>query len=321
MQTPKPLMSAAAIAALAFAIPTSLAAPAQTLAAAAPVTSSLASSDEKSDIKRGLKIFTEAADNTARLVMGKEYGAILGQHEQVLEAKQILDDNFTVDMKMKADAAVIKVVAASTTLKTMAADEDKDYRPVSMPMPTPMVLEPAPNSLWRPGARAFFKDQRAKQVGDVMTVVINIQNERAQLSQSTKRSRESGENASVTNFFGVSPIEAAEPHVGATGDSTFAGTGSVDRSENVNLRLAAVVLQVLPNGNLAVSGRQEVRVNGDLRELLVQGVIRPEDIKSDNTIAWDKIAEARISYGGRGTITDVQQPRYGQQIFDVVFPF
>ena len=199
--------------------------------------------------------------------------------------------------------------------------QNKDYRPVSMPMPTPMVLEPAPNSLWRPGARAFFKDQRAKQVGDVMTVVINIQNERAQLSQSTKRSRESGENASVTNIFGVSPIEAAEPHVGATGDSTFAGTGSVDRSENVNLRLAAVVLQVLPNGNLAVSGRQEVRVNGDLRELLVQGVIRPEDIKSDNTIAWDKIAEARISYGGRGTITDVQQPRYGQQVFDVLFPF
>jgi len=197
----------------------------------------------------------------------------------------------------------------------------KDYRPVSMPMPTPMLLEPAANSLWRPGARAFFKDQRAKQVGDVMTVVVNIQNERAQLSASTQRSRESSENGALTSFFNISPLENAEPHVGAEADSNYSGTGSVDRSENVNLRLAAVVLQVLPNGNLAVAGRQEVRVNGDLRELEVRGVIRPEDIRSDNTITWDKIAEARISYGGRGTISDVQQPRYGQQLFDVLFPF
>jgi len=196
----------------------------------------------------------------------------------------------------------------------------RDYRPVSMPMPTPQILEPAANSLWRPGARAFFKDQRAKQVGDVMTVVVNIQNERAQLSASTQRSRESGENAAVSNFFGIDQIEA-DPHVGANADSTFSGTGSVDRSENISIRLAAIVLQILPNGNLAVSGRQEVRVNGDLRELQVAGVIRPEDIRADNTITWDKIAEARISYGGRGTITDVQQPRYGQQIFDVIFPF
>ena len=199
--------------------------------------------------------------------------------------------------------------------------QDKNYRPVSMPMPTPLVLEPAANSLWRPGARAFFKDQRAKQVGDVLTVVVNIQNERAQLAQQTSRSRASGEDASLNNFMGIPSITSANPHVAATGDSTFDGKGSVDRSESINIRLAAVVLQILPNGNLALSGRQEVRVNGDLRELQVAGVIRPEDIKSDNTISWDKIAEARISYGGRGTITDVQQPRYGQQIFDVIFPF
>ena len=203
----------------------------------------------------------------------------------------------------------------------MSPTQRKDYRPVSMPMPTPQILEPAANSLWRPGARAFFKDQRAKQVGDVMTVVVNIQNERAQLSAETKRSRASGENAEVTNFFGLTPPASVNPAVGLTGDSNFSGSGSVDRSESVIIRLAAIVLQILPNGNLAVAGRQEVRVNGDLRELQVAGVIRPEDIRSDNTISWDKIAEARISYGGRGTITDVQQPRYGQQIFDIVFPF
>jgi flagellar L-ring protein precursor FlgH len=95
----------------------------------------------------------------------------------------------------------------------------------------------------------------------------------------------------------------------------------VNRSESINLRLAAIVTQILPNGNLAIVGKQEVRVNGDVRELQVAGVLRPEDVRSDNTITWDKIAEARIAYGGRGTITDVQQPRYGQQIFDVLFPF
>ena len=203
----------------------------------------------------------------------------------------------------------------------MSPTQRKDYRPVSMPMPTPQILEPAANSLWRPGARAFFKDQRAKQVGDVMTVVVNIQNEKAQLSAETKRTRASGENAEVTNFLGLGAVTSANPAITATGDSSFTGSGSVDRSESVNIRLAAIVLQILPNGNLAVAGRQEVRVNGDLRELQVAGVIRPEDIRSDNTISWDKIAEARISYGGRGTITDVQQPRYGQQIFDIVFPF
>lgn len=200
--------------------------------------------------------------------------------------------------------------------------QNKDYRPVSMPMPTPLVLEPAANSLWRPGARAFFKDQRAKQVGDVMTVVVNIQNEQAQLQQQTSRTRAgSSESASITNFFGIGAIGSPNPAINATSDSVFDGKGSASRSETINVRLAAVVLQVLPNGNLAVSGRQEIRVNNDLRELKVAGVIRPEDIRSDNTITSDKIAEARISYGGRGIITDVQQPRYGQQIFDVIFPF
>lgn len=200
--------------------------------------------------------------------------------------------------------------------------QHQDYRPVSMPMPTPTILEPAANSLWRPGARAFFKDQRAKQVGDVLTVVVNIQNERAQLAQQTSRTRDASEGVEATNVFGIDILEQPElPHVAANSNSNTTGTGSVARSESINLRLAAIVLQILPNGNLALSGRQEVRVNGELRELLVAGVIRPEDIRSDNTISWDKIAEARVSYGGRGTITDVQAPRYGQQIFDILFPF
>ncbi|MBB4287041.1 flagellar basal body L-ring protein FlgH [Roseospira goensis] len=205
----------------------------------------------------------------------------------------------------------------------------RDYKPVSMPMPTPEVAQPNPNSLWRPGARAFFKDQRASEVGDILTVVVDIENERANLASSLNRGRETGEGAGLDNFFGyeaglstIFPNEISPSNLVNFGStSEHQGTGAIQRTETVNIRLAAVVLQVLPNGNLVIAGRQEVRVNGELRELTVTGVIRPQDVRSDNTIEWDKIAEARISYGGRGSVTDLTEPRYGQQIYDILFPF
>lgn len=203
---------------------------------------------------------------------------------------------------------------------------ERDYRPVTMPMPTPVALNPNANSLWRPGARAFFKDQRAGVVGDVLTVIVAIQNESASLNNQTRRTRENvSETLNVNNLFNaqnrILPGQNHTPALDISSGSDYGGTGTITRGETVNIRLAAVVLQVLPNGNLAIAGRQEVRVNDELRELTVAGVIRPEDVRSDNTISWDKIAEARISYGGRGSLSDVQQPRYGQQIFDIVFPF
>lgn len=207
--------------------------------------------------------------------------------------------------------------------------QKRDYRPVSMPMPAPEVASPTANSLWRPGARAFFKDQRAGEVGDILTVVVDIEGEKAELDNSTSRTRGANESAGVPNMLGLETSlgkilpDGVNPAALASldTDSSHTGQGSIEREETINIRLAAVVLQVLPNGNLVIAGRQEVRVNAELRELAVTGVIRPQDIRSDNTIAWDKIAEARISYGGRGTISDVQQPRYGQQIFDIIFPF
>jgi flagellar L-ring protein FlgH len=200
------------------------------------------------------------------------------------------------------------------------------YKPVQMPMPAPQPAVYNPNSLWRSGSRAFFKDQRAHQIGDILTVTVKI-TDKAQFENETQRSRTNKEDSGITDFIGSkllkNPATAILPGRILTADSTAnsEGKGSVDRKEELLTNVAAVVTQVLPNGNLVVEGRQEVRVNYEIRELIVAGIVRPEDIQSDNTIDSSKIAEARIAYGGRGQITDVQQPRYGQQVLDVLLPF
>jgi flagellar L-ring protein precursor FlgH len=200
------------------------------------------------------------------------------------------------------------------------------YKPVQMPMPTPQPVTYNPNSLWRNGSRAFFKDQRAHQVGDIMTVKVKI-TDKAKYENETSRSRVNKENSGVDDFIGSkllkNPSTAILPGRILTADSTASseGKGSVDRKEELSTNVATVVTQVLPNGNLVIEGRQEIRVNFEVRELIVGGIVRPEDIESDNTIESTKIAQARIAYGGRGQITDVQQPRYGQQVLDVILPF
>ena len=202
------------------------------------------------------------------------------------------------------------------------------YRPVTMPMPAPERIVYQPNSLWRSGARAFFKDQRAARIGDILTVNINI-TDSAKVDNKTTRTRSNSEEAGLDAMLGYEAAlntflpEAVNAASLADLDSASKseGEGTVDRKEEVILTVAAVVTQVLPNGNLVIEGRQEVRINFEVRELLVAGVVRPEDISGTNTVRHTQIAEARISYGGRGQITDVQQPRYGQQVFDVIMPF
>jgi flagellar L-ring protein precursor FlgH len=194
-----------------------------------------------------------------------------------------------------------------------------------MPMPKPEQASYNANSLWRNGSRAFFKDQRAARIGDLLTVTVNI-TDKANLSNETQRSRTAKEDSGINAFLGSQTITQANkilPGKILTTDSTSSadGKGSVNRQESLTTNVAAVVTQVLPNGNLVVEGKQEIRVNFEIRELIVAGIVRPEDIQSDNTIDSSKIAQARIAYGGRGQITDVQQPRYGQQVMDVLLPF
>ena len=200
------------------------------------------------------------------------------------------------------------------------------YKPVSMPMPKPELVSYNANSLWRNGSRSFFKDQRAHQVGDLLTVTVNI-TDQANFANESQRDRTSKESANLNDFIGKQLLSgnAAKALNGAilSTDSTsqYDGKGTIQRQETLQTNIAAVVTQVLPNGNLVVEGKQEIRVNFEIRELIVAGIVRPEDIQSDNTIDSTKIAQGRISYGGRGQITDIQQPRYGQQVMDVLLPF
>jgi len=205
---------------------------------------------------------------------------------------------------------------------------DPSWRPVSMPMPNPQDTPLAANSLWRQGSRTFLRDQRAAAVGDLVTVLVSIQDE-ADMENSTKRSRENNESMGLPRLLGLEASygrllpAGIDPTnlVSANSSSNVDGNGTLKRSEQINLRVAATVTQVLPNGNLVVAGRQQVRVNQELRDLQVGGIIRPQDIGSDNTVKHDRLAEARIAYGGRGTISDVQRPRYGQELMDIIMPF
>lgn len=199
---------------------------------------------------------------------------------------------------------------------------------LAQPAPRTIRSGATRSSLWNSGPASLFGDRRASRRGDILTVLIEI-NDQASISNSTNRSRSGSENVGVPNLLGIPQILENRLPNGASFDnlaeasssSSSAGDGSVQRNEQIELRVAATVVDVLPNGHLVVQGNQEVRVNFELRDLQVTGIVRPEDISRQNQITYDKIAGARIAYGGRGQITDMQQPRYGQQIADIILPF
>lgn len=203
------------------------------------------------------------------------------------------------------------------------------YEPVSMPMPARVEAKAGANSLWKPGSSGFFKDQRAARVGDIITVKVSAK-DNALMESETEQNRDNNKDS-----VGVGSLLGYESHLGEflpdavvpanlvdiTSNREISGDGKIDRKEKIDMTLAAIVTQVLPNGNLVIEGTQEIRVNYELRQLTVRGIIRRADIKSDNTIESSKIAELRVTYGGKGVISDVQQPRYGRQLIDILSPF
>jgi flagellar L-ring protein precursor FlgH len=228
--------------------------------------------------------------------------------------------------------AVASLSACSAVDRIKQIDGGPQLAPISNPTPQlpalpmpPASTEPrGASSLWQPGARSFFHDPRASRIGDVITVNVSVA-DAAKLSNTTSRARTNSESANLTNFFGLekalpsSMDPASLVNMGSANSNV--GAGSIDRSESVSLTLAALVTQVLPNGNLVIGGHQQMKVNAELRDLTVTGIVRTEDITNANTVDLSQIAEARIAYGGQGTSSDVQTPRYGSQLFDILMPW
>ena len=196
------------------------------------------------------------------------------------------------------------------------------------PPPAPPSTVERTGSLWQSGPKSLFGDRRARNVGDIVTVLIEIEDEAA-ITNSTSRSRTGSDNVAVGAAYGLTSLadkllpggDTLNPAVEAESSHSTAGSGRISREEEITLRLAATVVNVLPNGHLVIRGSQELRVNFELRDLQIAGIVRPEDISRRNVITYDKIADARVAYGGRGHLTDVQQPRIGQQVIDLLSPF
>lgn len=203
-----------------------------------------------------------------------------------------------------------------------------DYRPVSMPMPAPEPERHSVNSLWQTGSRAFFKDQRANRVGDIITVIVDL-NRTNKIDTSHTYNKTSTRKSGITNLFGYeskfrtifpSPVDPANL-INTVNNPNQTGTGKFGSTDKLDLKIGATIVQILPNGNLVIQGRQEVLIQTELRIIEVKGIIRREDIASNNTIPYSKIAEARIASGGRGDISDLNSVPWGQQVLNKILPW
>ena len=241
---------------------------------------------------------------------------------------------------------MIVLLAAATPLAACSSVSTALKGPQMQPMSYPSALvptealpigassrEPLPqpasaNSLWRTGARQFFHDQRAQRVGDIITVLVQI-NDSANISNATAATKTSANKAGITNFLGLESTlgrilpKAFDPSNAVNTNTSLSaqGTGTITRQDQINLTIAAVVTQVLPNGNMVIQGRQQVKTNNDVRELTVAGIVRPEDITSANTILHTQLAEARISYGGQGDLAAVQKTPGATALMQRFSPF
>ena len=255
-------------------------------------------------------------------------------------------NNMNLRLALLLLTSIILTGCNSTIEKLQRVGKDPNLAQMDMPIdetqPSPEEKETInrsymkrTNSLWQPGSTSFFRDNRAWRVGDILTVSINI-NDAANLSNSTSQTRNGADSDTVTKLFGKERALAKVMGYAGNAQDQLAGplnmlntattrnqkgTGAITRQEQVTANVAAVVRQVMPNGNLVIEGHQEIRVNSELREVKIAGIIRPRDITSNNSIDSSQIAEARISYGGRGVVSDVQNPRVGSQVLDIIAPF
>lgn len=212
-------------------------------------------------------------------------------------------------------------------IEPVEQDVTNEY-PTTDGMQTTELAERTPNSLWKPGSRSFFRDQRARSVGDILKVIVTIK-DNAKMDNKTETKRTEDGAAGIPHIMGVEAQfgkilpKGFDPTnlISTNSTDNNKGEGKIDRKEDIKTTVAATVVKILPSNNLRIRGSQEIRVNNELREVTVEGIVRPEDISAQNSVTLDQIAEARVSYGGRGNVSDLQQPRYGKQVLDIISPF
>ena len=214
----------------------------------------------------------------------------------------------------------------------LSAPGSIDNIPVTSRASQPIVaanVDPLPpasrGALWRPGSKTFFRDPRARAVGDLLTVAVNLQ-EQAEFANQTNLARTNSNNMTISNFLGLPTllghaIPGFDPNINTTGASSSVGQGDIKRTESIVVNVAATVVAKLPNGNFEIAGSQEIELNNEMRQLQLRGIVRPEDVRSDNTIPSEKIADARIEYGGRGVSSTIQRPAWGQDLLSRLQPF
>jgi flagellar L-ring protein precursor FlgH len=207
----------------------------------------------------------------------------------------------------------------------------KGYAPVSMPMPAPTQPEHHINSLWQIGSKAFFKDQRAGRIGDIVTVSVLIDNKES-TNFTPSMSKETKNDRSIVNFLGLEhQVKRILPHkfssnlpekwINATSKPSHTGNGKYNLEDKMKFTISATIIQIMPNGNLVIQGHTEFKLMNEVREVELRGIVRRSDIQSNNSISSDKIAELRIVYAGRGDITDVANKPWGVQAVEKIMPF
>jgi flagellar L-ring protein precursor FlgH len=190
-------------------------------------------------------------------------------------------------------------------------------------------VAPAPGSIW-PGENArnrLFVDLKARNVNDIVTIIIS-ESAQGGNKATTNTSRETSTAAGIDALLGLdtsilnkNPNMGGKIAIGGTSTNELSGSGDTSRGGSLAARLTARVTRVLENGNLMIEGRRQLTVNAEDQYIIMNGIIRPEDITSDNLIYSQYIADARIIYTGDGVINDKMRPGWLTRVVDWAWPF
>ena len=178
-------------------------------------------------------------------------------------------------------------------------------------------------SIWRDDAtRPMFADKRGANVGDILTIVVQ-ETTTATKNNETKTEKNSSLTAQITSFLfpGWLNVKGSAPAIQYNADAKHDGSGAINNSEAIVAHVAVKVMDILPNHNLVVEGKRETSFSGEHQTITLHGIVRPEDVGSDNTVLSYNVADATISITGKGAVSDAQRRGWFTTIWDKLTPF